>query len=112
MSDTEFLPLRFAVLTISDSRTAADDKSGAMLKRLTTEAGHQIHEQGIVRDDIYQIRAAVSRWIADPADRGKVLHELNGEIYRRFRDEGIAIPFPQQDLHIKEIPARDVRLEA
>ena len=54
-------------MTISDSRTAADDKSGAMLKRLTTEAGHQIHEQCIVRDDIYQIRAAVSRWIADPA---------------------------------------------
>jgi molybdenum cofactor biosynthesis protein B len=38
-----------------------------MLKRLTTEAGHQIHEQCFVRDDVYQIRAAVSRWIADPA---------------------------------------------
>ena len=63
----QFLPLNLALMTISDSRTAADDKSGAILKRLTTEAGHQIHEQCIVRDDIYQIRAAVSRWIADPA---------------------------------------------
>ena len=64
--ERQFLPLNLALMTISDSRTAADDKSGAMLKRLTTEAGHQIHEQCIVRDDIYQIRAAVSRWIADP----------------------------------------------
>ena len=65
--EREFHPLNLALMTISDSRTAADDKSGAMHKRLTTEAGHQIHEQCIVRDDIYQIRAAVSRWIADPA---------------------------------------------
>ena len=64
--ERQFLPLNLALMTISDSRTAADDKSGAMLKRLTTEAGHQIHEQCIVRDDIYQIRATVSRWIADP----------------------------------------------
>ncbi|MCB2224921.1 MAG: mechanosensitive ion channel family protein [Actinobacteria bacterium] len=43
-------------------------------------------------------------WITDPADRGLVLHELNGAIYRRFAAEGITIPFPQQDVHIKEMP--------
>jgi small-conductance mechanosensitive channel len=44
-------------------------------------------------------------WISDPADRGLVLHEMNGEIYRRFRAEGVTIPFPQQDVYIKESPS-------
>ncbi len=61
----EFVPLRLALLTVSDTRTAADDKSGAMLKKLTTEAGHTVLEQSIVKDDTYAIRALVSRWIAD-----------------------------------------------
>ena len=67
MSDArDFIPLNLALMTISDTRTEADDKSGAMLRKLVDEAGHKIHEQLIVPDDIYQIRAAVSRWIADP----------------------------------------------
>lgn len=64
--EREFIPLNLALMTISDTRGEADDKSGAALRRLTTEAGHRVHEQCIVRDDIYQIRASVSRWIADP----------------------------------------------
>ena len=44
-------------------------------------------------------------WIAEPVDRGLVTHELNGEVYRRFRAEGITIPFPQRDVHLKEIPS-------
>lgn len=64
--ERDFIPLNLALMTISDTRTGADDKSGAVLRRLVGEAGHRIHEQIIVRDDIYQIRAAVSRWIADP----------------------------------------------
>jgi molybdenum cofactor biosynthesis protein B len=62
----EFIPLNLALMTISDTRTEADDKSGAVLRKLTGEAGHRIHEQTIVPDDVYQIRAVVSRWIADP----------------------------------------------
>ena len=61
-----FIPLNLALMTISDTRTEADDKSGATLRRLVGEAGHQVHEQCIVPDDTYQIRAVVSRWIADP----------------------------------------------
>ncbi len=64
--EREFIPLNLALMTISDSRNEADDKSGATLRRLSTEAGHRVQEQCIVRDDIYQIRALVSRWIADP----------------------------------------------
>lgn len=63
----EFLPLDIALMTISDTRTEADDKSGAVLRRMVGESGHRIHEQCIVPDDKYRIRAQVSAWIADPA---------------------------------------------
>ena len=43
-------------------------------------------------------------WIAQPADRGLVTHELNCAIYKAFADAGIQIPFPQRDLHVKEMP--------
>ncbi|MEN8238901.1 MAG: mechanosensitive ion channel family protein [Actinomycetota bacterium] len=46
-------------------------------------------------------------WIERPVDRGLVLHELNSEIYRRFAAHGITIPFPQQDLYVKEFPSID-----
>lgn len=61
----QFIPLNLGLLTISDTRTEADDKSGAVLRRHAEEAGHRISEQLIVPDDKYQIRAVVSRWIAD-----------------------------------------------
>jgi molybdenum cofactor biosynthesis protein B len=62
--ERQFIPLQIAVMTISDTRTEENDKSGAMLKRLLEEAGHQLKEKLIVPDNIYQIRAEVSRWIA------------------------------------------------
>jgi molybdopterin adenylyltransferase len=64
--DTGFIPLNIAVLTISDSRTLADDGSGDTLKRLAEGAGHRVVAREIVRDDVYQMRALISRWIADP----------------------------------------------
>ena len=60
-----FISINIAVLTISDSRTEADDTSGKVLVDRATEAGHQVVDKRIVADDIYQIRAAVSGWIAD-----------------------------------------------
>ena len=63
--ETEFIPLNLAVLTVSDSRTEETDKSGLALKELAEKAGHQVVEKCIVPDDIYQLRAVVSRWIAD-----------------------------------------------
>lgn len=62
-----FIPLSIAVLTVSDTRTEADDNSGRTLVERLTEAGHRLAEKAIVRDDVYAIRAIVSRWIADPA---------------------------------------------
>ncbi|MBT8047690.1 MAG: mechanosensitive ion channel family protein [Xanthomonadales bacterium] len=43
-------------------------------------------------------------WIRRPAERGLVLHELNYQLIKRFREEGIEIPFPQQDLHVRDLP--------
>jgi molybdenum cofactor biosynthesis protein B len=60
-----FLPLRIAVLTVSDTRTEATDKSGQLLVDRLTEAGHKLAAKAIVPDNIYQIRAIVSNWIVD-----------------------------------------------
>lgn len=57
--------LNCAVLTVSDSRTAATDSSGDLLVELLTRDGHALAERELVRDDVYRIRATVSRWIAD-----------------------------------------------
>ncbi len=61
----DFIPLNIAVLTISDSRTEADDKSGALLVSLLQGDGHQLAEKCIVADDKYCIREVISRWIVD-----------------------------------------------
>lgn len=66
-SEREFIPLSIAVLTISDSRTEETDKSGALLAERVAAAGHRLAEKRIVPDDIYQIRAVISRWIAEDA---------------------------------------------
>lgn len=66
MSEREFIPLNIAVLTVSDTRSEKDDKSGALLVERLKSAGHQLAAKAIVRDDVYAIRAQVSSWIADP----------------------------------------------
>jgi molybdenum cofactor biosynthesis protein B len=66
MSEREFAPLAIAVLTVSDSRSEADDASGQTLVERLTAAGHRLADRAIVPDDLYRIRAMVSAWIADP----------------------------------------------
>lgn len=60
----QFIPLNIALLTVSDTRTDATDTSGRLLAQRIGENGHRVADKGIVRDDIYQIRAVVSPWIA------------------------------------------------
>ncbi len=60
-----FQPLSIAVMTVSDTRTEADDKSGKLLVERLTGAGHRLAEKAIVPDDIYKLRAVASRLIAD-----------------------------------------------
>ena len=64
--ERSFIPLNIAVLTVSDSRTEDTDTSGRLLAERLTGAGHRLYEKIIVPDDVYGIRAVVSRWIADP----------------------------------------------
>ena len=61
----EFIPLDVAVLTVSDTRNEETDKSGALLVQRLLAAGHRLAEKRIVPDDVYRIRAVVSRWIAE-----------------------------------------------
>lgn len=61
---TDFVPLSIAVLTVSDTRTEADDASGALLVERLRAAGHHLADRRIVPDDVYRIRAVVSDWIA------------------------------------------------
>ena len=61
-----FVPVRIALLTMSDTRTVAEDKSGNLLAELATGAGHVIAARALVKDDAAAIRAAVEGWIADP----------------------------------------------
>lgn len=58
--------LQCAVLTISDTRTLAEDSSGDLLAELLQQDGHALAERTIEKDDVYVVRAVVSRWIADP----------------------------------------------
>lgn len=60
-----FLPLSLCVLTVSDSRTSANDTSGNYLCDALAEAGHRLHARALLPDDKYQLRAQVSGWIAD-----------------------------------------------
>lgn len=64
-TEKPFIPLIIAILVVSDSRSDDDDVSGKTLVERALEAGHQVLEKKIVPDDIYQIRAVVSNWIAD-----------------------------------------------
>lgn len=64
-SGKKFIPLNIAVLTVSDTRTEENDTSGQALVERLTEAGHNLADKAIVIDDIYQLRAQVSKWIAD-----------------------------------------------
>ena len=68
LDDTRpFIPLKIAVLTVSDTRGLADDKSGTTLVERLEGAGHVLADRAIVTDDVEAIQAKVSAWIADPA---------------------------------------------
>ena len=62
-----FLPLNIAVLTVSDTRTAAEDRSGDTLAARITEAGHHLAARAIVADERALIAARLRDWCADPA---------------------------------------------
>jgi len=62
-----FTPIRIAVLTVSDTRTAENDTSGDLLAARIETAGHSVAARQIVRDDIPALRHQLQSWIEDPA---------------------------------------------
>ena len=66
-TERQFIPLNIAVLVVSDIRTEVNDTSGKLLVDRITETGHLVIEKLIVPDNMYQIRAYVSNWIASDA---------------------------------------------
>lgn len=66
MTERPFIPVRFAVLTVSDTRTLSDDRSGETLRGRIEKAGHQLADRQIVGDDREEIAAIVSRWCGEP----------------------------------------------
>jgi molybdenum cofactor biosynthesis protein B len=96
--DTGFIPLNIAVLTVSDSRTLADDRSGDTLQGLAEGAGHRVLAREIVRDDVYQMRAVLSRWIADPEVQVVLATGGTGVTGRDSTPEAVA---PLLDKHIE-----------
>ena len=61
-----FLPMRIAVLTVSDTRSAAEDRSGDLLAERLTSAGHALADRAILRDERAEIAAKLRAWVADP----------------------------------------------
>lgn len=60
-----FIPVRIAILTMSDTRTAEEDKSGNLLVEMITKAGHEVAARALVKDDLMAIRSTVEKWIDD-----------------------------------------------
>ena len=97
MSETrEFIPLEIAVLTVSDTRTDADDTSGRTLVEQLQNAGHRLAEKRIVPDDIYQIRAVVSQWIADDRVQAVLTTGGTGVTGRDGTPEAISVLLDKQ----------------
>jgi len=120
-SPTTFMPLALAVLTISDSRTEADDKSGRVLCDKIAAAGHELVAKEIVVDDVYEMRAVFSRWIADPDIRVIVSTGGTGITGRDSTPEAIAPLFDKaidgfgelfRQLSFQEIGASTVQSRA
>ncbi len=85
--------LNVAVLTVSDTRDRSNDTSGDYLQQSVQAAGHQLGERAIVRDDIYAIRAVVSRWIADAGIDAVLMTGGTGFSGRDSTPEAICVLF-------------------
>lgn len=88
-----FVALNIAVLTVSDTRDESTDTSGQLLVERLTGAGHALAGRRIVKDDIYQIRAVLSAWIADAAVQAVVVTGGTGFSGRDSTPEAVRVLF-------------------
>ncbi len=91
--EAAFTPLNIAVLTVSDSRTLEQDTSGQYLADSLTQAGHTLADRQLITDDIYQIRAVMSGWIADPAVHAVITTGGTGFYIRDSMPEAVSVLF-------------------
>ena len=92
-----FLPVNIALLTVSDTRSAADDRSGNTLAELAQAAGHRIAARKIIRDEFDEIVAQLKAWIADPeidvviatGGTGVTGRDVTPEAFRQVYDKEI-----------------------
>ncbi|QPC42109.1 molybdenum cofactor biosynthesis protein B [Kaustia mangrovi] len=85
-----FIPIRIAVLTVSDTRSLEDDRSGTVLASRIEEAGHILADRTIVRDEPDEIRATVSAWIGDEAVDAVITTGGTGLTGRDITPEAVA----------------------
>lgn len=90
---TEFMPLNIAVLCVSDSRTLQQDTSGQYLADSLVAAGHHLADRRLITDDIYQIRAVMSSWIADPNIHAVMTTGGTGFFIRDSMPEAVSVLF-------------------
>lgn len=95
-STSELIPLAIAVLTVSDTRTLANDTSGDALVERLQAAGHGLAARTIVKDDIYQMRAVVSQWIADDTVQAILITGGTGFTDRDSTPEALAPLFDKK----------------
>ena len=92
-----FLPVRIAVLTVSDSRTLADDRSGDALVGRLSAAGHVLADRAIVKDEVAAIVSRLHAWIDDPqidcvittGGTGVTGRDVTPEAIERIQDKAI-----------------------
>ena len=96
-AERDFIPLQVCVLTVSDTRTAADDTSGDYLVQSLEAAGHRVPMRALMPDDRYRLRAQVSQWIADPAVDGILVTGGTGFTGRDSTPEAL-LPLLDKDM--------------
>ena len=95
MTETR-VPVRIAILTVSDTRDETTDKSGKLLVERLEEAGHILHEKRILPDDIYQLRAQVSQWIAANGVQAVITTGGTGLTGRDGTPEAVSVLFDKE----------------
>ncbi len=96
-AQSNLIPLSLCVLTVSDTRTLAEDSSGGYLAEALVEAGHRLHDRALLPDDRYKLRAQVSIWIADPAVDGILVTGGTGFTGRDSTPEAL-LPLLDKDM--------------
>lgn len=95
-ADKPFIALNIAVLTVSDTRTLDEDTSGKYLADNIINAGHHLAERTLTTDCVYQIRAVISKWIADPAIHAVITTGGTGFYHRDNMPEAVSVLFDKE----------------